>query len=174
MYVIALSFPAMIVGVRGGSFSYHCWRSINWSSLAAWIDVEVLPLYVHATDNILSQKLPVCLNCRSPTTYSSTSHPRTNPASLISFIVNIHFGFVWDTSSFLISYGHLYWNTQVCMLWGPGLIAPTDHNWHSFVYCKLSGYSLPSICTGVGISARWCTNIPQSFSAATGYGVIFT
>ena len=76
---IALSFPAVIIGFRGDAFLSCCYSARNISSLASGIYVEVLPLYAHDTADVLSQKLPICLNFRSSTTYSITSHPRTNP-----------------------------------------------------------------------------------------------
>ena len=94
MSVIALSFPAMVIGVRGNAFLSPCWRTSNRNSLAAGIDFGVIPLYVYATSAVLSQNLPMCLNFRSAATYSSTIHPITNPASSILFIVNLPFGFL--------------------------------------------------------------------------------
>ena len=94
MSAIAISFPAILVGVRDNAFLSRCQSASNRSILASGIDVGVIPLYFHATSDLLSQKLPMCLNFRSSTTYSSTSHPRTNPASSSSFIVNIPFRFV--------------------------------------------------------------------------------
>ena len=94
MSAIALSFPAIIIGVRYDAFISSCFSESNQSILASGIDVEVLPLYLHVTSDVLLQKLPMCLKFRSSTTYYITSHPRTNPASSISFIVNIPFVFV--------------------------------------------------------------------------------
>ena len=93
MTAIALSFPAMLIGVRDDYFS-HFWCVRNRSRLAAGIDVEMLPLYLHATADALSQKIPICLIFIPYTTYYSTIHPRTDPASSISFIVNLTFVFV--------------------------------------------------------------------------------
>ena len=67
--------PAILIGVRDDDFLYCCRSARNRSSLAAGIDVEVLPLYVHETDDVLSQKLSIYLNFISSTTYSSTNHP---------------------------------------------------------------------------------------------------
>ena len=94
MSSIVLYFLARFIGVIDDDFSFYFWSARNQSSLAAGIDVEVLPLYIIATGDVLSHKLPMCLNFISSTTYSRTIHPRTNPNSLISFIVNLPFGFV--------------------------------------------------------------------------------
>ena len=136
MTSITLSFSDMLIVVRGGDFLYHCWSERNRSHLASGVDVEVLPLYVHVTSDVLPQKLPMCLNFRSSTTYSSTSHPRTSLTSSGFFIVNIHFGFVWDTSLFWIFCDHTYSHTQGCMIWIPGVITHPAPNWHASVYWK--------------------------------------
>ena len=164
----------MIIGVRWYAFLSICWSASNQSSLTARIDVEVLPIYIHYTADLLSQKLPICLNFIISTPYSSTSHPITNPTSLILFIVNLTFGFVWYSNSFWIFCGHTYGHTQSCMLLNPGAITLPAPNWHMSMYCKQSGYFMTTICTGVGFSARWCTNICQYFSADTMYRVIVT
>ena len=91
MSAITLYFPAILVGVRYDAFLSCCRSANNRSIIAASIDAEVLPMYVYATVDVLSQKLPTCLNFISSATYSSTSHPRTNPASSRSFIVKSTF-----------------------------------------------------------------------------------
>ena len=94
MYDIALYFLAMLIGVRDDASLSRCWSARNRSILAARIYVEVLPIYVHATDDVFSQKLSMCLNFISSTTYSGASYPITNTSSSRSFIVNLTFGFV--------------------------------------------------------------------------------
>ena len=47
MSAIALPFIAMVIGVRDDDFISRCCSAINLSSLAAGIDVEVLPMYVY-------------------------------------------------------------------------------------------------------------------------------
>ena len=91
---MALYFTAMIVWVRDDAFLSCCCSARDRNSLAYGSDVKVLPLYVHTTDDVLSQKLPMCLNAKSSTTYYSTIHPRIYPANSILFIVNLPFGFV--------------------------------------------------------------------------------
>ena len=49
-----LSFPVMLIGVRGGAFLSACRSERNRISLATSIEVEVLDKYVHATDDVLS------------------------------------------------------------------------------------------------------------------------
>ena len=94
MSSIILSFTAMLIGVRDDAFISHYWSARNLSSIATGIYAEVLPLYVHVTADVLTQKLPMCLNLKSSTTYYSTIHPGTSPANSISFIINLSFGFV--------------------------------------------------------------------------------
>ena len=136
MYDIALSFPAFLIGVSYDDFLSSCRSTRNRTSPATGIGVEVLPLYIHASSGVLSQNLPMCLNFISSTKYSSTSHSRTNSASSRSFIVNLPFVFVWETSPFGIFCGHAYFHTHGCMLWIPGVITPPDPNRHVSVYCK--------------------------------------
>ena len=100
VYAILLSFPSVIIGVRGGAFIYCCQCARMKSSLAAGIAVEVFSLYVHATSDVLSQKFPMCLNVKFSPTYSSTKHPRNSPANSRSFILNLPFWFVRDTRLF--------------------------------------------------------------------------
>ena len=56
------------------------------------IDAEVPPLYDHGTVDVLSQKLPICLNSKSTRTYYSTSHTNNGPSNSRSLIVNSPFG----------------------------------------------------------------------------------
>ena len=51
---IALYFPAILVRVGGDAFLSRCRSAIKRSSLAAGIDVEVLPLYFHSTADVFS------------------------------------------------------------------------------------------------------------------------
>ena len=54
MSAIVLSFPAILVGVRGGAFLSPCRTESNQISLATGIEVEVLAKYVHTTADVLS------------------------------------------------------------------------------------------------------------------------
>ena len=83
----------MIIGVRYDDFIYFCRSASKKSSLAIGIDVNVIPLYFNEITNELSQKISMCLNVQPPIKYSSTSHPRTNPANSKLFIVTLTFGF---------------------------------------------------------------------------------
>ena len=56
----------MLIGVREDAFHSNCWSARNIISLAAGKKVEVLPLYVHSTADMLSQKLLMCLKVNSP------------------------------------------------------------------------------------------------------------
>ena len=94
MSAIALFFPTMRIGVGDCDFLSHCQSDRKRISLAAGSDVEVLHLCSHATSDLFSQNLRMFLNDKYPTKYSSTSHPRTNPANSILFIVSLTFGFV--------------------------------------------------------------------------------
>ena len=78
---IVFYFTAMLIGVRDYDFISCCWSERNQVSLATGIDVELIYSYVNDTADVLSQNLQMCLKFISSTTYSSTSHPRTNPAS---------------------------------------------------------------------------------------------
>ena len=98
MSAIAFYFSDIIIGVRNDAFLSSYWSASKKSSLACGSDVEVLPLYVHANSGVLSQKLSMCLNIKYSTTYSFTSHTRSNPANSRSFIFNLPFVFVQDTS----------------------------------------------------------------------------
>ena len=69
MSAITLYLPAMLIGVRYDVFLSSCRSSKNRISLATGIGVEVLPLYLQATDGVFSQKLTMCLKFRSSTTY---------------------------------------------------------------------------------------------------------
>ena len=93
MYAIALSFTSMLIGVRDDAFLSNYQSARMKSILSSGIDVDVLPLYVHATDDLLSYKLQMCLNFKSTTKYYRTSHRITNPDNSRSFIVNLPFGF---------------------------------------------------------------------------------
>ena len=46
-------FPTMLFGVRDDSFLSCFWSERNQVSLATGIDVEVLLLYFHTTDDVL-------------------------------------------------------------------------------------------------------------------------
>ena len=94
MSAIALFFPTMRIGVGDCDFLAHCRSERKRISLAAGSDVEVLHLCSHATSDLFSQNLPMCLNIKSSTTYYITIHPRTNPTNSRLFIVNLPFGFV--------------------------------------------------------------------------------
>ena len=85
---------AMLIIVRGDAFIFSCLSERKQSSLAAGTDAEVLLLYLNSTADVLSQNPPMCLNVKSPTTYFSTTHPRTDHANSILFIVSISLGFL--------------------------------------------------------------------------------
>ena len=57
MSAIALSFLAMLIGVWDDDFISLCRGARNRSSLDDGIDVEVLPIYVHYSADVLSQKI---------------------------------------------------------------------------------------------------------------------
>ena len=50
---IALSFPAMLIGVMDDDFISSCRSARNRISLDACIYVKVIPLYVYATADVL-------------------------------------------------------------------------------------------------------------------------
>ena len=62
MSSIALSFTAMLIGVRDDDFISHYWSARNLSSIATGIYDEVLPLYVHVSADVFKNKLSICLN----------------------------------------------------------------------------------------------------------------
>ena len=83
---------------EGGAFLLRCWNARKQSSMAAGMEVEVLPMYVHTTDGVLSKNLLVCLKDNHPETYSSTRHSKTRPDNSRSSIVSFLFEFLKDTS----------------------------------------------------------------------------
>ena len=94
MSAIALYFHTILIGVRDDIFLSGCHNAMKISSMDAGIDVEVLPLYVHATADVLSQNIPMCLKVKSFMTYSSKIHPSNIPTNSRLFIVNPPFEFV--------------------------------------------------------------------------------
>ena len=132
---MALSFPAIFMGVSEDACLTRCRSESKRSSLAAAMDVEVLPLYAHATADVLSQNMPTCLKVRSGTTCSKTNQPSTRPASSRSLMVSLPCGFVAETSSCWMSRGHSYCHTQKGVASIPGVITPPAPNLHASVYC---------------------------------------
>ena len=54
----------MFIRVRDGAFISRFRSEINGSSISNGVDVEVLPLEVHATADVFSKKYPMCLNVK--------------------------------------------------------------------------------------------------------------
>ena len=94
MSAVAFYFTDILVGVKDDDFLSRCQIVSKRSSLATGIDVEVILWCFHATDDVLPQKIPMCLNVKSSTIYSITIHPITNPYNSRFFIVNLPFVFV--------------------------------------------------------------------------------
>ena len=159
------------MGVREELLWSYCLSAKKRSSCDAGIDIEFLLLYDQYTADFLSQNLPMCLNVKSPPTYSSTSHPKTSPANLRLLLV-IFLVFP-NTSSFYISMGHANCYTQGWMLCNTGVMIPPDSSLQTSKYFKYSGYLLTSILTNIEFCAMCCTRVRQSFSDLTKYRLIF-
>ena len=69
MSSVALSFTAGIIGVRDDTFIPRCQSARKHSILSAGSDAEVIRPYLHATADVLSQNLPMCLNLKYSTAY---------------------------------------------------------------------------------------------------------
>ena len=81
MLAMTLSLPVIFISSSDDACLMRCQMESKCSSLAAAMGVDALPLYAHATADVLSQNMPTCLNVRSATTCSRTSQPRTRPAT---------------------------------------------------------------------------------------------
>ena len=134
MSAISLSAPAMCIGNNDDAFRVRCLIARRRSRRPAMIDFDVVNLYVHATAEVLSQNMPMCLKTRSSHTYSNTIHPITIPASSRSLIVMVPFLFVDVTRLCLMSSGHSYCHTQYCIGSSPGVITPPAPSAHASVY----------------------------------------
>ena len=126
--------PTMCSGSNDNALRARCCSARNRKRQDAEIEVDVLPLYAHATAEVLLQNIPICLKIRSWQIHSSTSHPMTRPSNYKSLMVSVPVQLEDVTNWFFMSSVHSYFQTQYFAPSSPGVMTPTAPSLQTYVY----------------------------------------
>ena len=143
----AMSFcrPGMWIGMNDEARRSRMRRWRNRRSAPAATDVVVDPLVSHAIADVLSAKMPICLNSRDGKVSSATSQPNTIPASSRSLIVSEPL-----SKSARISSHHSCCHTMGGTSCVPDTMTPPAPNLHASVYSMMWGFFGTRRWMGVG------------------------